>query len=136
MSLTRTTVQLVGVLAAALTAAALAVANFAGDSENGGTWPYVVTLAACIVVAAVLFGWAIPRTEQPGRAGVIAGALAVLSLPVFWTGLPYVLGPAAIVFGLLGRTRPGGRGVATAAVILGLLATVAAAVGLIIDAAA
>ena len=132
MSLTRTTLQIIGVAAAALTAVALAVANFAGGGD-GGTGPYVVTLAVCIGIAAVLFGWAIPRTTHPARAGLIAGVLGLLSLPVFWSGLPYVLGPAAIVFGLIGRSRDGGTGAATTAVVLGALATVLGVAALIGD---
>jgi hypothetical protein len=123
VSLTRSTVQIIGVAAAALAAAALAVANFTGSGDNGGTGAYIGTLVACIGIAAVLFGWAIPRTEHPARAGLIAGALALLSLPVYWTGLPYVLGPAAIVFGLLGRSREGGNEAATTALAFGALAT-------------
>ncbi len=133
MNLTRSTVQIVGVLAAALTAAALAVANFTGSGDNGGTGAYIGTLVVCIAVAAVLFGWAIPRTEHPARAGLITGALALLSLPVYWTGLPYVLGPAAIVFGLLGRSREGGKGATTTAIVIGALATVLGVAALIGD---
>jgi hypothetical protein len=132
VSLTRSTVQMIGIAAAALTAAALAVANFGGGGD-GGTGPYVVTLAVCIGIAVVLFGWAIPRTTHPARAGLIAGALGLLSLPVFWSGLPYVLGPAAIVFGLLGRTREGSGGAATAAIVLGALATTAGVLALVAD---
>ena len=123
MSLTRSTVQIIGVAAAALAAAALAVANFTGSGDNGGTGAYLGTLVVSIALAAVLFGWAIPRTAQPARAGLIVGALGLLALPVYWTGLPYVLGPAAIVFGLIGRSREGGKGAATTALVLGALAT-------------
>ncbi|HET9675612.1 MAG TPA: hypothetical protein VFP31_12545 [Gaiellaceae bacterium] len=133
MSLTRSTVQMIGIAAAALTAAALAVANFGGGGDDGGTGPYIVTLAVCIGIAVVLFGWAIPRTTHPARAGLIVGALGLLSLPVFWSGLPYVLGPAAIVFGLLGRTREGSGGAATAAIVVGALATTAGVLALVAD---
>lgn len=137
MILSRQHVVGAGLFSAALTAAALAAANFAGDGgENGGAGPYAVTLAASLAVAAALFGWAIPRTERPARAGLVAAVFAVLSLPVFWSGLPYVLGPAAVVYGLLGRARTDGRGAATAAVALGALATVAAVAGLVWDATA
>ena len=134
MTLTRQNVIGIGVAAAALAALALAGANFlGGDDENGGIGPYAVTLAASIAIAAALFGWAIPRVERPGRAGLVAGAFALLSLPVYWVGLPYVLGPAAIAFGLLGRARPESRGVAGAAVLLGAVATVAAIAAVVLD---
>ena len=40
-------------------------------SENGGGMTYAVTLGGSIVLALVLFGWLIPRTERPGRAGLV-----------------------------------------------------------------
>jgi hypothetical protein len=61
------------------------------------------------------------------------GVLGVLSIAAFWSGLPYVLGPAAIVLGLLARARTDGRGAASAAVALGLLATLGGIGALIID---
>lgn len=136
MTLSRQHVIVAGLFSAVLTAAALAAANFVNEGENGGVGPYAVTLAISLAVAAAIFGWAIPRTERPARAGLIAGTFALLALPVFWSGLPYVLGPAAIVYGLLGRARADGGGAATVAVALGALATVAAVAGLVWDALA
>jgi hypothetical protein len=134
MTLTRQNVLAIGVGAAALAALALAGANFlGGEEENGGVGPYVVTLAASVAVAVALFGWAIPRVERPSRAGIVAGAFALLSLPVYWVGLPYVLGPAAIALGLLGRARSESTGTATTAVALGALATVAAVAAVVFD---
>jgi hypothetical protein len=52
---------------------------------------------------------------------------------VFWSGLPYVLGPAAIVLGLLGRARAGSRTSGTVAVVLGVLATVGGVAAVLID---
>lgn len=123
MTLSRQHVVLAGFAAAALTAVALAAANFISEGENGGPGPYAITLGLSLAIAAVLFGWAIPRSERPARAGLIAGALGLLSLPVFWSGLPYVLGPAAVVYGLLGRARTDTRASGTVAVVLGALTT-------------
>lgn len=122
-----------GAATAVLTAVALSAANFTGDGENGGTGPYAVTLVASLAVAAILFGWAIPRIERPALAGLVAGVLGVLSIAVYWSGIPFVLGPAALVLGLLGRARPHGRGAAIGAVILGTLATVGAIAAVIVD---
>ena len=134
MTLTRQNVIAIGIAAAALAVLALAGANFlGGEDENGGVGPYAVTLATSLAIAAALFGWAIPRVERPARAGLVAGAFALLSLPVYWVGLPYVLGPAAIALGLLGRARSESTGTATAAVILGALATVAAVAAVVLD---
>lgn len=134
MTLSRQHVLGIGAATAVLVTLALAGANFiGGEDENGGVGPYVVTLVVSVAIASALFGWAIPRAERPGRAGLIVGALALLSLPVYWTGLPYVLGPAAAVLGLLGRARSEGRGAATTAVVLGALATAGAIAGVILD---
>ncbi len=124
MTLTRQNILGTGFAAAVLTAVALAVANFVGDGENGGAGPYAITLVASLLVAAGLFGWAIPRIERPARMGLIVGVLGLLSIAAYWTGLPYVLGPAAIVFGLLARSRADEKNSGTAAFGLGLLATV------------
>jgi hypothetical protein len=124
---------LAGVAAAALTAALLAVANFAGSTEYGGGGEYAVTLGGSLVLAAALFGLATPRLDRPARAGLIAGGLAVLSVAVFWSGLPYVLGPAAVVLGLLGRAREEGRTAGGVAVALGTLATVGGIAALVAD---
>ena len=133
MTLSRQNLFGVGVAAAILTAVALAAANFAGTGENGGVGPYALTLIVSIAVAVVLFGWAIPRIERPARAGLVLGLLGILSVAAYWTGLPYVLGPAAIALGLLGHARAGGKGAARAAVVLGALATVGAIAAVILD---
>ncbi len=133
MTLDRMNIPMAGFAAAALTAIVLAAANFTGDGDNGGAGPYAFTLVLSLAVAAILFGWAIPRIERPGRAGVIIGALALLSVAAFWVGLPFVLGPAAIVLGLLGRERPEARGAATIAIVLGVLATAGGVAAVVAD---
>jgi hypothetical protein len=133
MTLSRQNLFGAGFAAAVLAAIALAAANFTGDGENGGVGPYAFTLIVSIAVAVVLFGWAIPRIERPARAGLVVGVLGILSVAAYWTGLPYVLGPAAIVLGLLGRARVEGKNAATASVVLGALATAGAIAAVILD---
>jgi hypothetical protein len=133
MTLSRQNLFAVGVATAILTAVALAAANFTGDGENGGAGPYALTLIVSLAVAAILFGWVIPRIERPARAGLVVGVLGVLSVAAYWTGLPYVLGPAAIALGLLGRARAEGKGAAAAGVVLGALATAGAIAAVILD---
>ncbi len=133
MTLSRRSIHAAGIAAATLTALALAVANFTGEGDNGGGPEYAVTLGLSVAIAAVLFSWAIPRVANPARAGLVTGVIGVLSVAAPWTGLPFVLGPAAIVFGLLGRARAEGRGAATTAVVLGLLATVGGVLAVVID---
>jgi hypothetical protein len=135
MTLTRQTILGAGVAAALLAAIALAAANFAGGGENGGGPEYAVTLGASLLVALWLFGRAIPRSDRPAQTGLVVGVIAVLSIAAYWTGLPYVLGPAAVVLGLLGRARTGSRTPALVAIGLGALATAGAVAAVIVDGA-
>jgi len=116
-----------------LTAVALAVANFVGSGDNGGGTEYALTLGGSLLLALALFGWVIPRTDRPARTGLIVGLLATLSLAAFWSGLPYVLGPAAIVLGLLGRTTSKSGAQGTIAVVLGVVATIAGLAAIVLD---
>ena len=133
MTLSRPTIVGFGIAAALLTAVALAAANFIGEAgDNGGGPAYAMTLAVSLLVAIGLFGWVIPRTTRPAKVGLVVGVVALLSIAAYWTGLPYVLGPAAIVLGQLGRARAETRMPGTIAVVLGALATagaIAAVVG-------
>jgi len=62
--------------------------------ENGGLGPALVTGAGCLVLAAVLFAWVLPRYNGT-RTQIVLAVLAVLSLAVFWSGAPAVFGAAA-----------------------------------------
>jgi hypothetical protein len=133
MTETRSTAHAVGAFATALALAALAVANFVGgEDENGGGGPFVVTALLAVALVAALFWWYIPRAERPGVAGVAIGALAVASLIAFWSGLPFVLGPAAALLGVLARRRDA-RAAGLAAIVLGVAATVGGVAGLVAD---
>ena len=135
MTLSRQNITGIGLAASVLTAVALAAANFISteSTSNGGAPEYAITLGLSLLVALGLFGWAIPRTARPAQTGLVVGVIAVLSMAVFWSGLPYVLGPAAVVLGLLGRARPGSRTPATIAIALGVLATAGAIAAVLLD---
>lgn len=90
---------LAAALALIITAGALAFANFGGSGENGGVGPYVVCVGASAILAAVLFGRVLPSADDPARAGWILAAFALVTCVVFWTGLPFVLGMAAVYCG-------------------------------------
>jgi len=108
-------------LALVLTAGGLAFANFAGaEGEHGGPAEYAAGLGVCALVAAVLFGRVLPRAEAPVRLAWGLAAGAVLTVVVFWSGLPVVLGVAAVS----AAVRAGAAGPAA----LGAPATVAALV--------
>jgi hypothetical protein len=131
MTLSRQNITGIGMAAAALTAVALAVANFVGAGSHGGGVEYALTLGGSLLLAIALFGWVIPRTDRPARIALIVGGLAILSLPAFWSGVPFVLGPAAVALGLLGRTES--RRQATAAMVVGALATIAGVAAIVFD---
>ena len=84
--------------------AGIAVAGliiFAGNynvrkGENGGLGPAIITAAGCLLVTAVLYGVVLPRVRRSDRTAIILGTLAVLSLPVFWSGVTPVLAGAAL----------------------------------------
>ena len=59
-------------------------------------------------------------TDATALAYAVVAAL--LAVPAFWTGLPFVLGVAAVILGNVGRTAQGTEpGRAIAAVVLGAL---------------
>jgi hypothetical protein len=116
--------RLAGGLAMLLAIGALAFANFSGSGEDGGAGPYAITLAACGIVAAVLFARVLPGTANPARASWILAALALVTCVVFWSGLPIVLGMAAVYSGL--------RADHSAPAALGALAVVLGIVGCIV----
>jgi hypothetical protein len=84
-----------------------------------------IILIVLLVIAAVLFFVIVPRaarSSRPAVAGLVCSILGVLLVGVFWSGLPIVLGTAGF---LLGRMEPPtGRGLALAAVIIGVAAVV------------
>jgi hypothetical protein len=101
----------VGVIAATLTTL------FAHD------WREVaVSVAVIAVVTAVVWGIVVPRALRKDSAGGTALGLAVpaalLVVPAFWSGLPFVLGVAALLVGNAGRKAPSGAGKCIAAVVL------------------
>ena len=97
-------------LVAGLTIAALTVAYSlaaSGDADGRG---FAVASAVAIITAAVVFGPVQARAESAedhGRrtAWWLAG-LSVLTLPVFWMGIPAVLGGGAAVVGRNSRNTP------------------------------
>jgi hypothetical protein len=112
-------------LAAIATAALLAAWGTFGD-ETHATREYLVVLAIIGVATLVVFGWAVPRALQSPAVGwtaIVLGALGLVTVAAFWTGLPPVLAGGA---GVLGWAQRGtGRGkVAIALSVLALAADI------------
>ena len=90
-------------------------------------WSEVILMVALIAVAsAAVYGFVVPRALRRESCGGTALALAVpaalLAAPAFWTGLPLVLGVAAVLVGNSGRHARTGSGKAIAGLVLGALA--------------
>ena len=106
------------VLAGTLIAAALAAWGTFGE-EDFSVWDYVIVLAITLVAAGIVY--AVARNWPSGRTAVVLGVLAVLTIAVFWSGLPAVLASAAIALGLGARER-GETTLGSVAILLGVLA--------------
>src|SRR5688572_10847923 len=83
--------RLAATLALLITAGGLALANFAGNGDNGGAGIYAASLAVNALIAAALFGRVLPGAD-PARASWILAALALVTCIAFWSGLPFVFG--------------------------------------------
>jgi hypothetical protein len=127
-----TNARLVGPVAIALAVAATAIANFGGSGDNGGAGPFAICAVVTLAVGALLFARVVPNAvegSRPARAALVLAGLSVLALAAFWSGLPQVIAPAAIVVGL---SAPRSRGSVTAVTIASVayaLSLVAAVVG-------
>jgi hypothetical protein len=110
----------------ALAIVLLAIGAYSGSDDDTGY--FLVASAIAIAVAVVLFWGIVPRITRPGLGGLIIGILAVVSLAVFWLGLPSPLAGAATVLGLDARESGSEAGKANAGLALAAIAVVAAVV--------
>jgi hypothetical protein len=94
--------------------------------ENGGLGPALATAVFCVLLAAVLFLGVLPRYDGT-RTQVTLAVLTVLSLVVFWSGAPAVLGAATASI----SRRPSGS--FTVAGWVGIVAAALAVVWTVVD---
>jgi len=100
-----------------------------GKSGGEQLSEWLVVLSVSAVVAALLFALVVRRaaTGDAGRRSLVLGVLALLSVAVFWSGLPSVLAAAAVGCALVERDRRGSfGGSATSGLVLSALAVMAA----------
>lgn len=93
-------------------------------------WSEAISMSALVVVvSAVVYGVVVPRglrRESAGGTALTLGVLAALAIvPAFWTGMPLVLGVAAMVLGGHGRSARSGAGTSIAGLVLGALSALA-----------
>jgi hypothetical protein len=110
----------------ALAIVLLAIGAYSGDEDDTGY--FLVASAIAIAVAFILFWGIVPRITRPGLGGLIIGILAVVSVLVFWLGLPSPLAGAAAVLGLAARESGSEAGKGSAALALAAIAVVAAVI--------
>jgi hypothetical protein len=137
----------IGVAAVAVAVIALFVGYVVDNNESadGDVVGWIIASAIAAAVAAFVFLWLIPRaksdpanTNRPATYGLVISVLGLVAIVVFWLGLPYVLGAGGAVLGRIGQawsTEAGHGRRATAAVIIGILAVVAALAITAVDAA-
>jgi hypothetical protein len=116
---------LFAVASAAIEAGLTAIGTFSGDNDH--EWrQYLIVLGIIVVATAIIFYVIVPRIDRLGRGALILGVLAVLTIPVFWLGLPVLFAGAAALLALPARERADERAKATAALALATLAAIAA----------
>lgn len=105
------------------------------NNEEGDIRGWLIVSVVASVLAAALLMRFVPATEsdpdpvnKPARRGLVLSVLSVITLAVFWTGLPFVFGVPGLVLAAEGQARApqqGRGGEATAAAVLAVLAIVA-----------
>jgi len=118
----------VAVAAVAVATAFAALGTFGDSGGNDGATEFLVVLAIVAIGAAVVFGFVVPRglgREAAGASALVLSILGLLTVAVFWTGLPPILAAGGILLGWAGRNADRGRTMCRAAVAIGTLALAA-----------
>jgi hypothetical protein len=123
---------------AALFAIVLAAVDTFAGSSNGGIVELVIVAAVVAVAAAGVFLWGVPwalTLEEPGAAvvAVLSSLLGLLTVVIFWSGLPPVFAVAGILIGRGERSAYEGRFYAQAAIVMGVAALVLDVVQVFLD---
>jgi hypothetical protein len=125
-------------VAAVLLVVGMAVGWLTDDPSTGDVVAFIVILLIELVAIAMLVtrfvpNWRAAGAERAATVGLIFGVLALITCAVFWTGLPFPFGVAAILLGLWAReASASARGKATAALGLGGFAVLASFVVLLV----
>lgn len=127
------------VAGAVLSAALSAVGSFTDLTDNStaehSVGQYLVTVGVIAVAALVVIATAGKggSGRRPGRAAVLHGVIGLLTIVLFWTGLPPVLAAGAIACALAERDRLGsfGGGSGTGLALAGLTLTAASVLAVV-----
>jgi hypothetical protein len=129
--------QLLAAAAAVLLLIGMPIGWLGANTSTGDVIGFVVSTIISLAVVALVFLWLLPRERAAGRearSALILAIVALVLIVVFWTGLCFGPAAGAVALGLSAQAstvRGGGRGQATAAVVIGTLVLVAAFVGLL-----
>jgi hypothetical protein len=130
--------RIIAAIAALLLLIGMPVGYLSGDTSSGEVIGLIVLTLLMLAAIAAVFLWLVPREEavpgRPARTGLILGIAALLTVLVFWTGLPFPLGAGAIALGLVAQDAAGPSntpGRAVAAISLGTLAIAIAFIALL-----
>ena len=119
-------IWLTAAVAIAVAAILGAWGTFGGDGNSTGD--YVFLLVIIGVLAAIVYGFVVPRAARGiwpmARTGLILSILGLLTVIVFWSGAPPIFAFAGILLGYFAREREP-SGLATGAILLGVMALIA-----------
>ena len=120
----------VGLVALAVALVIVFAGNYHVPSgDNGGTGPGIVTGIICVLLAAGLFGYVVPRAKNVQRTALVLGVLGVVSILAFWSGVTPVFAGAALA--VAARSENGvSRGTQIAVGLAGVASVVALVVTL------
>jgi hypothetical protein len=86
-----------------------AIGTFSGSDDNQ-FWQWLVILAVTAVAVAALFWVIVPRFDGgTGGAALVTAIVSVVSLAVFWIGLPVPIAAGAAFLALGAQERPDAR---------------------------
>lgn len=123
----------IGLVNMVLVAVVVVLGALTGPGEQG-TSELIFTAGIALIAGAIVFGLVVPwaknaadarATGRPARAGLVMSILGFLTVVVFWSGLPIILGAGGAALGQVGRERTSSAGrsrLSMAAVIVGGIA--------------
>lgn len=113
--------------------ALVAVVASAATTYGAHTWSEIaIVVPAIVLTTALVFGLVVPKAlvkagskeSSGGTALGLSIPAALLLLPAFWAGVPFVLGVGAMVVGNAGRNARTGAGTCIAGLVIGALVAV------------
>jgi hypothetical protein len=119
----------VAIAAVAIAVVLSAIGTYADPSESEqGTREFLIVCAIIAIGAVAVFGWVVPKMLErtsPGTPAIVLAVLGLLSVVLFWTGLPPILAVGGGLLGWSGRNAARGAGRCRAALVIAMLTVIA-----------